>query len=170
MPREKLTGRVSYRLTDKEHREIQRLAGKESVDEWCRQAARERLKARLDAEAHERSLNSITKHTPTSRWLEYQSRTVNMSPNELVLLEEILRTRFLLIHGINTHLNRKLGLTTEVWKKIIDEADQGGEIFKKMLQSVLKAHKITGYDSKPREMTHDEWLAYEINRPIREKK
>jgi len=122
MTKDKLTGRVSYRLGGQVFRQAERQAAAQnlSVNEWCRQAVIEKLKGQ----------------TPAPR-----AETGRISRGELVLLEEILRIRFLIYYGVQAHIGSSFGLTSEVWKSLTDQAN-GGPRFKEIAKRWLEFYGL----------------------------
>jgi hypothetical protein len=139
MAKDKLTGRVSYRLAGQVFRQVERQAAALdiSVNDWCRQAVIEKLKnqnqERQRAETSRLATPAATEQAPA------------MTRGELILLEEILRVRFLLRKAIGGHLASRDGLTMSLWSSVVEES-KGGPEFQETLQKFLEYHGV----NKPR--------------------
>jgi hypothetical protein len=133
MTKDKLTGRVSYRLAGQVFRQIERLAAAQdlSVNEWCRQAALEKLKNESPP-----SLRAATSNqTPRTE------QSPGLSRGEQILLEEILRIRFLIHFGGQAQFGSSFGLTAEAWKSLTDQVG-GGPRFKEVAKRWLEFYGL----------------------------
>ena len=95
-----LTGKISYRVSEEEEREIQNEAEAEGISthDWCRNAVREKL--------------------------QNKGRILNGS--ERLIYEEIARVRFLLGSGFSLMATHQLSDTE--WRRLLGEADKNGTV------------------------------------------
>ncbi|HKX33312.1 MAG TPA: toxin-antitoxin system HicB family antitoxin [Blastocatellia bacterium] len=96
MKQVKLSGKISYRISEEEEKKIQDEAAAEGVsaNDWCRIAAREKLLSR---------------------------RSV-LSGSSRLIYEEIARVRFLTGSGFSLIAMGKLSETE--WRRLLEEADE----------------------------------------------
>ena len=102
MKRVRLTERISYRLTEEDLREIQSEVEDEggSVNDWCRDAALEKLK----------NLREAGKKSTQAETVNGTGRGID----ERALLEEIARLGYLIEHGFGIQLSANR-VTDEEW-------------------------------------------------------
>lgn len=105
MAKDKLTGRVSYRLGSQVFRQVERQAAARGIspNEWCRQAVIEKLKSQATSQGQ-----ALTKV-------------------EQILAEEILRLRWLIQNGMDHYLRKKT-ITAGEWEYFVGQAGGGGQI------------------------------------------
>jgi hypothetical protein len=136
MAKDKLTGRVSYRLGGQVFRQVERLAAAQdiSANEWCRQAVIEKLKSESPM-----TLRTAARHLMPGATTD-QSQV--MTRGERILLEEILRFRYMVYKAISSHLGSMDGLTMNLWQSVVTESN-GGPNFREMLQKFLEYHGVS---------------------------
>jgi hypothetical protein len=120
MAKDKLTGRVSYRLGGQVFRQVERLAAAQdiSANEWCRQVVIEKLKGQSQA-----TTRAETGPGQAARGEASQGQAVNRG--EQILLEEILRTRYLFHNTIYHYLRtNKSGLSLEMFEHIVNQSNE----------------------------------------------
>jgi len=114
MKRRKLENFISYRVSHEQHQLIAEVAGDEaSVNDWCREAALEKLKKLREAGE---------KNTPA----ETGNRTGRVS-DERVLLDGIARLGYLIEHGFGIQLSGDKTSYKE-WLRRVKDADRLAEI------------------------------------------
>jgi hypothetical protein len=141
MAKEKLTGRVSYRLGGEEFRQIQRLAAAKdlSPDDWCREAAREKLAA-IRAQTARGQAGSQVQGQPTQPAPPSQSQGQKMTVGELILFQELIRLRWLFQTSLRYF--GKDGLTVEGWNYLSDQANRLDGQARKMAEDWLVTYGV----------------------------
>jgi hypothetical protein len=125
MGKDRLTEKISYRLGGEAFRQVQRLAAAQgiSVNDWCRQAVIEKL-------AGQRAQAS---QAPSG-----QGQAVTRG--EQILLEDVLRTRYLFHNTIYHYLRtNKSGLSLEMFEHIVRDSNELA--FREWFEKWLKSHR-----------------------------
>jgi hypothetical protein len=139
MPKEKLTGRVSYRLEGEELKQVRRLAaGKNlSPNDWCREIVREKLAAiRAQASqglasstrqmvAHADRVVAQTQARPAETAAPSQPPGQVLTRGERILFEELVRLRWMVETGMQMHL-RGGGVGIDKWNYLVDQVNKIG--------------------------------------------
>ncbi len=136
MAKDKLTGRVSYRLGSQAFKQVQRLAAGQdiSANEWCRQVVLEKL----------RSQSQTPRSNPSAQPKAEESKTEDMTLAERIMIEEVMKVRWLLQYGVRHYAMKKTQMTVEEWQYFIDQANGGG----KFLESLRKWLEVYGIEVK----------------------
>lgn len=135
MAKEKLTGRVSYRLGGQVFRQVERQAAAQGVspNEWCRQAVIEKLRGQSQATPGAGASRAAPR--------DEANQGEMLTRGEGVLVEELLRLRWLLQYGMRHYLAKKSSMNVEEWDFFVDQAS-GGEQFRDALRKWLRAHGL----------------------------
>jgi hypothetical protein len=137
MAKDKLTGRVSYRLGGQAFKQVERLAAAQNIstNEWCRQAVIEKLKSQSQAMTRAETGPGQAAARAEASQVQVLSR------GEQILLEEIMRIRFLIYHGVQNHVGSRTGLTAEGWNYLIEQAG-GGPQFHEIMRRWLEFYGL----------------------------
>jgi hypothetical protein len=117
--RQKLASSVSYRLMEEQWMQIAEEAGDEaSVNDWCREAALEKLKKLREAGE---------KNTPAET-----GNGTERGVNDLVLLEQITRVGYLIEHGFGIQLAPNT-TTDKEWNRRVKESKATAALLVRMM-------------------------------------
>ena len=138
MAKDKLTGRVSYRLGSQAFKQVQRLAAARdiSTNEWCRQVVLEKLKSQSPSPPTPPTQGELPQ-LPKAEARE----TGEFTLAEQIIIQEIMRIRWLLQYGLRHYVTKKGLVTIEEWQYLIDQASGGG-MFGESLKKWLGAYQI----------------------------
>jgi hypothetical protein len=125
MAKGRLTEKISYRLGGEAFRQVQRQAAAQgiSVNDWCRQAVIDKLVGQR-AQASQAPLS--------------QGQAVTRG--EQILLEEILRTRYLFHYTIYHYLRtNKSGMSLDMFEHIVNQSNE--RAFQEWLEKWQKSRR-----------------------------